>query len=134
MNETVRMEEEPQQPRPAGGAESRSHISSEPAGPDAVVIRVAGEFDMLTASPFHDALWPRLDTTGRTVVLDLTEVGFLGSSGLAELVAARDTVTRAGGSLVLVADGRTVLRPLEVTGLLHLFPVHDSVEAALREV
>jgi anti-anti-sigma factor len=100
-----------------------------------VVIRASGDLDMLTAGAFHEALWPRFAAAGeRTIVLDLSGIGFLGSAGLAELVAARDTVSGKGVSLVLVASARSVLRPLEVTGLLPLFQVFESVEAALREV
>jgi len=66
------------------------------------------------------------------VVLDLTEVTFLGSAGLAVLGAAKDQVERNGKTLKLVCGSRIVTRALEATGLLSLFEVADGVPEALR--
>ena len=96
-----------------------------------VVVRVAGDLDLMTATVFHDQVWPVLGENGATVVLDLSGVGFLGSAGLAELVGANDRTALSGGRLVLVASSRTVLRPLEITGLNALFRIEESLDSAL---
>jgi anti-sigma B factor antagonist len=125
MNEPVRETVAP---------EDRIQIAVEQAAPDVAVLRLTGDLDLLTAGVLHDRLWPHLDRANSAIVLDFTQVGFLGSAGLSELVAANDTATRGGVRLFLVASSRTVLRPLEITGLRPLFQVFDSVEAALRQV
>jgi anti-sigma B factor antagonist len=66
------------------------------------------------------------------VVLDLSQVTFLGSAGLAVLVAAKDDAERRGHRLRLVCGSRIVTRALEATGLLALFDVADGVPEALR--
>jgi len=48
-------------------------------------------------------------------------VSFLGSSGLAVLVEARDHAQQGGHQLRLVCSSRIVLRALEATGLRDLF-------------
>ena len=63
-------------------------------------------------------------------MLDLSDVTFLGSAGLAVLVA-KDGATPAGTSLRLVCGSRIVTRALEATGLLTLFDVADGVPQAL---
>jgi anti-sigma B factor antagonist len=95
---------------------------------DVVVLHVTGEIDLLTANTLGERIREQLAETNRALVLDLIEVSFLGSAGLAEIVSA----SQAGAArLLLVATNRAVLRPLEVTGLLSLFNVYDSVDAAL---
>jgi anti-sigma B factor antagonist len=98
---------------------------------DTVVVHLAGELDLVTTHTLQERLWPLFDRPRRAVLLDLTEVTFLGSTGLADLVNAKERAGRSGIRLLLVATGRVVLRPLEATGLMSIFPVYDSIDAAL---
>jgi len=120
MNEPVRMGEQPEAPL---------RITIERVE-SADVVRLAGDLDLLTAPLLRDQLWPLLERPGGLTLVDLNELSFLGSAGLSELAAANDTALRNGVRLVLVATSRTVLRPLEVTGLHTLFPIFESVDAA----
>ena len=67
-------------------------------------------------------------------MLDLSDVTFLGSAGLAVLVAAKDAADARGHTLRLVCGSRIVTRALEATGLLTLFDVADGVPQALGPV
>jgi len=96
-----------------------------------VVLHVAGEVDLLTANALGDRIREQLVPENRVLVLDLGKVSFLGSAGLAEIVAAGQA---DGPKVVLVATNRAVLRPLDVTGLLALFTVYDTVDAALAGI
>jgi anti-anti-sigma factor len=98
---------------------------------DTVILHVAGEIDLLTAAVLGERLREHIDPSSRMLVLNLTEVSFLGSAGLAEIVSASQTGADLGARLVLVATNRAVLRPLEVTGLLSLFTVYETVDAAI---
>jgi anti-sigma B factor antagonist len=100
-------------------------------GEDARVMHVVGEIDTLTAP----VLRSRLDEQVAAVpllVLDLSDVTFLGSAGLAVLVAARDDADRRHHTLRLVPGSRIVTRALEATGLLSLFDIADGVPQALN--
>jgi anti-anti-sigma factor len=100
---------------------------------DVVTLHVTGEIDLLTANVLGERLRENLEPASRVLVLNLTEVTFLGSAGLAEIVSASQTGADHGAKLLLVATNRAVLRPLEVTGLLSLFTVYDTVDAALAD-
>jgi anti-sigma B factor antagonist len=136
MNEPVRAGER-QEPdkaprlRETAAPEDRIRIDVEQVATNVAVVRLAGDIDLLTAGVLHDRLWPHLDGRNAAVVLDLTGVGFLGSAGLSELVAAKDTASKAGLRLALVASSRVVLRPLEITGLRSMFEIFDTAQAAL---
>jgi anti-sigma B factor antagonist len=102
-------------------------------GPDARVVHVVGEIDTLTAP----VLRTRLDEQVAAVpllVLDLTDVTFLGSAGLAVLVAAKDEADRRRHTLRLVPGSRIVTRALEATGLLGIFDIAEGVPQALEPV
>ena len=95
------------------------------------VLRVSGEIDIIGAPALRAALMPALDDA-RLVVLDLSEVSFLGSSGLAVLVEAREQAQRSERELRLVCATRIVLRALEATGLRELFVVAPDLDTALH--
>lgn len=100
-------------------------------GDDVRVIHVIGEIDSLTAPVLRSRLDEHLPAV-RLLVLDLTDVTFLGSAGLAVLVGAKDDADRQQRILRLVPGTRIVTRALEATGLLGLFDVADGVPQALE--
>jgi anti-sigma B factor antagonist len=99
-------------------------------GPDVRVLHVVGELDTLTA-PLLQARLLEQQAQVNHLVLDLTEVAFLGSAGLAVLVGAKDDAENRGCRLLLVPGSRIVKRALEATGLLQLFTIADDVTEAL---
>ncbi|MEV6608943.1 STAS domain-containing protein [Kutzneria sp. NPDC051319] len=97
-----------------------------------VVATVSGEVDMLTAPSLRAVVAAELDDC-KVLVIDLSAVGFLGSAGLAVLVEASHEAQRQQVELRLVASGRSVRRPLEITGLtevLTTFPSRDDAVGA----
>jgi anti-sigma B factor antagonist len=100
-------------------------------GDHARVMHVVGEIDTLTAPVLRGRLDEQLAEIP-LLVLDLSDVTFLGSAGLAVLVAAKDEAERRQCRLRLVPGSRIVTRALEATGLLALFDIADGVPQALE--
>lgn len=99
-------------------------------GPEVRVLHVVGELDTLTAPLLQDRLQEQ-QSAARHVVLDLTDVTFLGSAGLAVLVGANDAATQNDGKLWVVPGSRIVRRAMEATGLLPHFTIADGVPEAI---
>lgn len=99
-------------------------------GDGARVVHVVGEIDTLTAPLLRDQLAEQI-AAAPLLVLDLSDVTFLGSAGLAVLVAGKDDADRRGQRLRLVCGSRIVTRALQATGLLALFDTADDVSEAL---
>jgi anti-sigma B factor antagonist len=98
----------------------------------AALLTVAGEVDTLTAPALSEALTELLaDPDDRVLVLDLTAVTYLASSGLAVLVKAVRQAAQRKVRLRMVTPPPPVRRPLSVTGSGSLFDMHESVDAAL---
>lgn len=92
-----------------------------------VVLSVEGEVDTLTAPPLERALGDLLaDPTDTVLVVDMSEVTFLASSGLAVLIRAAHQAAERHLRLRLVAVSRAVRRPLEITGSDQLFDLYDD--------
>lgn len=101
-----------------------------------VVVEVAGEVDLLTAPKLRSVLMDPLLVEpghGPVLVVDLSGVTFLGSSGLAVLAEAAEVAQDRGFLMRVVATSRTAQRPIEATGLTELFPVFADRSAALDE-
>lgn len=82
------------------------------------MVIVRGELDQLTAPRLTELLVARLRGTLRTLVVDLSEVDFLGAAGLSTLVYADLLARQVGVKMrVVTGDNRWASRPLSVTGL-----------------
>jgi anti-sigma B factor antagonist len=98
---------------------------------DAVVLLARGEVDALTTPLFSEQIDEQLDNDPMTIVLDLDKVTFLGSSGLAALINAKEQTNQRGIELRLVCRAHAVLRPLAATGLADQFDIYPDLAAAL---
>lgn len=89
-----------------------------------LVVNVAGELDMLTGPPLQDHLGELLATRPDRLVIDLSQVSFMGSTGLSVLICARQNAIATGTTLALSGtSGRAVAVPLKVAGLNYLFEI-----------
>lgn len=93
-----------------------------------LVLSVSGEVDLATAGALETAL---TDAAGSNVVVDLSGVPFMDSTGLNALVNGRRAIVDAGGTIALVVtpDG-AVARLLDITGMGGVLPTHASLEEA----
>jgi anti-sigma B factor antagonist len=98
---------------------------------DVTVVHFAGEVDVASAPELRGRL-EELAPADTKVIVDLSDVRFLDSTGLGVLVAGwKRFQNREGTSrLSLVVTRPEILRVLEVTGLTDVFTVHPSVAEA----
>lgn len=101
----------------------------------ASVLRVAGELDMHSGPQLRAALSEILERPGvDAVVVDLTAVTFLGSTGIAVLVDADwEARQRAKHLRLVVGDARAVSRSLASTGIENLLDQYPDLGSALRD-
>jgi anti-sigma B factor antagonist len=86
------------------------------------VVQLAGEIDLLSAPEMQDCIAEQLGTSPRELILDLDAVTFLGSAGLAVLVAAKERAEERGVKIYLAGTDHPVVgRALKITGLDQVF-------------
>lgn len=98
---------------------------------EATVLTVAGEVDLATAPALENAIEATLGgKPPAALIIDLSQVSFLASAGMAALVAAHQ---RAGSAtrIAVVADGPATSRQLKMTNLDQVFALYPTLEEAL---
>jgi len=97
------------------------------------IVTAVGEVDVSTAPELRQRL--REQPEDAIVVVDLSDVTFLDSTGLGVLVAALKRVRESdsGGELRLVVSRPQVAKVLEVTGLTGVFSIFSTLEEALGQ-
>ncbi len=98
---------------------------------DYAVLEVAGEIDVYTAPKLREKLIELVNEGSYRLVVDLEKVDFLDSTGLGVLVGGLKRVRNHDGSLGLVCTQDKILKIFRITGLTKVFPIRDSVEAAI---
>ena len=106
-------------------------IAESKAG-EAVLVALSGEITSHEDQrALSDLVAARLGAGERMFVLDLSNVPFVSSLGIAVLVAAYVKVTREGGKLRLVNPRPRVASILEMTKVADIFRTYTSVDEAL---
>jgi anti-anti-sigma factor len=94
-----------------------------------VTVTVAGDVDISTVGPLERARDKALANSPSRVLIDLSGVRFIDSSGLKFLIET-DRLSRAGGwKLQLVRPAQTAMRVLVVTGVEKHLPFIDPGES-----
>jgi anti-sigma B factor antagonist len=98
---------------------------------DQTVVHLGGEIDVYTAPLVREKLDEQI-MGGRTkLVVDLTDVTFLDSTGLGVLVGRLKLARTRGGSMSLVGRDDRVLKVFSITGLDKVFEIHPDLVSAL---
>jgi anti-sigma B factor antagonist len=95
---------------------------------------VEGEIDIATSSRLIAALNEAVADAVRPLVVDLSAVQFMDSTGLALLLGACRRLRRRGQGFAVVCPSGTLKRVFEVTDLVDILKVSPTRESALRAV
>jgi anti-anti-sigma factor len=94
------------------------------------VVSIAGELDIATALSIREPLLTATENPLSGLVIDLSDLTFCGSAGLAELLTARQRCVEHGTSVTLVGCRPSVRRVLSLVGVDRLFTLADTVAEA----
>lgn len=97
-------------------------------GSDRYLITVSGEVDLATSPDLDTAIIESVDSEASSIVIDLTDVSFMDSSGLGVIVRGLKRCREADKDLDLVITSDRVLKVFGITGLDQVIPIHDSIE------
>ena len=97
-------------------------ISSRSDGPQRVVV-LEGELDLSTAPLLLEHLTALLTNTMPELLLDLSALSFLDSTGISVLIAAHRRLAGQGGRMVLLSPTPLTQRVLEIAGLTTIFSI-----------
>jgi anti-sigma B factor antagonist len=99
-------------------------------GGDTLVFKLRGSLDLATAPTVRAALSDATDKGSHDLVVDLTHLEFLDSTGLGVLIGAHRRAAEHGGSFRLIVNNGPISRLLNITGLIGVFAAYRSLEDA----
>jgi anti-sigma B factor antagonist len=101
---------------------------------DAIIVRADGEADTVTAPILRKEFNAAMDEVAEPayLVVDMTGVTFIDSTGLAELIRANQRCETGHIPLHLVVSAE-LQRILELTGLIEIFVIAESVDEILSQ-
>ena len=100
---------------------------------DVTVIDAAGRISLGEgASAFRDIIRELAQKGYKKLLLNLSGVSYIDSSGIGEMVSGFTTVTNNGGQLKLVGLSKRVKDLLQITKLYTVFEAYDDEAQAVR--
>lgn len=108
------------------------HVKLERPAEQVAVIDLAGGVDIYSAPQFKDVLLKGIDGGARRVIVDLTNVTFIDSTGLGVLVTGAKRVRSQGVSFAIVSSAPNIRGIFEITGLDRLYSMYATRTEALR--
>jgi len=96
------------------------------------IVTPHGEVDMATAPALREHLDSVIGRAQGAVIVDLTPVTFIDSTGLGVLIGAKKRCDETDRELRIVVSEPRIRKVFEVTGLTDHFVLHDSLEPALK--
>ena len=96
---------------------------------DYVLVRLRGEVDLSWSQQVRKTILSALGATGK-VGVELSEVSYIDSSGIAALVEGLQNAKSRGQQFGLVAVSKAVMAVLQLARLDRVFPIFADVDAA----
>ncbi|MFN2509001.1 MAG: STAS domain-containing protein [Chthoniobacterales bacterium] len=97
------------------------------------VLPLEGEIDLHVSAGVADSLQTMLQSKPKRLVVDLSRVSYIDSSGLAVLIEAMQNMAGYGGKFSLAGLQESVRPVFEIARLDQVFRIYPDVDAALAE-
>ncbi len=97
-----------------------------------VAVKVDGRLDAATVLDFEQFLRQLLEENRARLLINLSEVPYISSSGLRALLTARRQARAQGGDIVLCCLSPRVRQVFDMIGFSSVFGVYEDVSQAVR--
>ena len=103
------------------------------AGSGATVIRPEGRLNMVAAPDLREQIHSLVRSGQTRIVVDLSGVDTIDSSGLGALISGLKAARQSGGDLRIAGPSEQAVAVLELTNLNRVLKSHDSADSAFDE-
>lgn len=100
---------------------------------DVLAIAAEGRLNMVSAPSLRTAVDKELAGGHTRLVVDLSGIDFIDSSGLGALVGCLKSARQAGGDLRIAAPNKQVTMVLQLSNLDRVLKAYDTAEDAYRD-
>jgi stage II sporulation protein AA (anti-sigma F factor antagonist) len=97
-----------------------------------LIVTLAGELDHHYAEHARKKIDNELmKASTRNVILDISTLGFMDSSGIGVIAGRYKNIHKLGGNLCIVSANTRINRILEMSGLLKIIPSFEAMDEAM---
>lgn len=100
---------------------------------DIVIFELDGEVDLETSPTLRKSLLTHVNV-GKSVVVGMSGVAYIDSSGIASLVEAYQTSRRNNSGFILAAISDSAMRVLQLARLDKVFTIHTTIDEAVSSL
>ncbi|MEH7442254.1 anti-sigma factor antagonist [Bacillus sp. JJ1122] len=97
-----------------------------------LAVKVNGEIDAYTAPQLREKLFPMSEKEGVKMVVDLSEVNYMDSTGLGVFVGVFKNVRAHNGEFKIVGLSDRLQRLFEITGLADIIDINSQIEGGVQ--
>jgi anti-sigma B factor antagonist len=97
-----------------------------------LVLHLEGELDTYNCGQLRSALVEQVEQGHSNIVVDMSGVEYIDSTGLGSLVGGLKRVSEHGGAMKIVCNNPQILKVFEITGLDKVFAIYKTQEEALN--
>lgn len=97
-----------------------------------IEVKVKGEIDAYTAPKLRETLFPLSEQDEVSMVVDLTDVGYMDSTGLGVFVGLFKSVRAHKGEFKLIGLSERLQRLFDITGLAEIIDIKSTAEGGLE--
>ncbi len=101
---------------------------------DYVIVLPDEEIEVYNISEIKEVLFDIIEKGNRKLIMDMSKVEYIDSSGLGVLVSVLKKVKVSEGKLVLISPKSSVKQILSLTNLDKVFNIQDTLENAVDAV
>lgn len=94
------------------------------------ILKITGDVDLYSSPQVRKQVVSLISKTNKNLLVDLAEVTYMDSSGVATLVEALQLTKKLGGKLKLFSLGTTVKDVFELSRLDKVFDICDTEQQA----
>ena len=105
---------------------------SEDRKADVVVLALSGKLDATTAKDFEDKILGVINSGIQRLVVDLSQLEYVSSSGLRVFLVAARRLERTDGKIVLCSMKDQVRQVFDLAGFSSILSIYGSRDEALR--
>ena len=98
-----------------------------------MVVSVKGRMDAVSAADFEKILEDQLTAGETRFILDFNDLEYISSAGLQCILSAAKQLEPKQGQIALAALKGMVREVFEISGFSSIFPIYESVDAALAD-
>jgi len=98
------------------------------------IVHFHGDLDSLGVKMIEDTFRNAVSERTARLVVDLGDVGFISSAGLAMLLIMGKRLRQGGGKLIIASAGKNIMEVLSLAGFHELFEIYSTVPEALKVV